>query len=216
MPLLSFPYNGSPFLIKSPDFPESGQYSVAVDNEEFVSDINSRVLQTMGGLENEERTHTFSFNNRVDLDEFITFLKTDVRGKWGRFWMPSWADDFIVLGGDLFGFTAKLSGYTQYVWPALTHRHILAVKNSNMTPGTIWGRYIGAPPVDNGDGTETFSATLDFPYDLSFSNLPTAQGHRHMYIHLCRLVSDSVEIKYYGREDAEISLAVVTIPEEGP
>lgn len=214
MPSVTVPYNGYPLLIKSPDFPESSQYTAAIDNEEFVSDNNSRTLRTMGGRENEERVHTFSFKSRVALEDFLTFLKTDIRGKWGAFWMPSWADDFLVLGGDMFTFTTRWTSYSSRLWPAQTHRHVLIVKNSNIN--TIWGRYIDTAPIDNGDGTETFLATLDFPYDLSYSNLPTEQGHRHMYLHLCRLVNDDVEIRQYGREKAEISLNVVTIPEEAP
>lgn len=206
-------YSGYPLLIKPPDAVQSSQFGVGVDAEEMPGDSGSSVQRTMGGIPNESRTHTFSFATRAEFDEFEQFLRTMAIGRWGAFWMPTWADDLIVLGGDMMGLVAKGNNYTNKIAPSLSFRHLIVQRFGN--PLDFWGRYLTpALCVDNGDGTETINGTLDFPYDLGFAHLPTAQGHRHMFIHLTRLEEDDITIDYFGRDEVEVTLRMITLPEE--
>jgi hypothetical protein len=209
------PYNGYQMLVKPPDGAPTVPFGVGVDVEEFQGDAGSSIQHMLGGLPNESRTHTFSFATRAEFEEFESFLRTIAMGRWGAFWMPSWADDLMVLSGDMFSLLVKGNSYTNKIAPSLSFRHLIVQRFSN--PLDFWGRYLTpAGCVDNGDGTETLQGTIDFPYNLNYANLPSAAGHRHMFLHLCRLEEDDVTIDYIGREEVEVTLKMITLPEEAP
>jgi hypothetical protein len=200
-------FNGLPLLYLPPDLTrESPAMSVGVDVDEFTGDTGGAVQESVGGLPNVLREHTWSFESRVDYWEFEDFL-FDRAGRYAPFWMPSWADDLHVLSGAFGDFTIRWMGYTEKLFPSLAHRRTIIHRNGN--PADYSTREITAA-VDNGDGTETLSGFTG----VGFTNLPTAQGHRHMFLHLCRLDADDITVDYASGENITVKLNVLTIPEE--
>jgi hypothetical protein len=206
--------SGFPLLLLPPDLTnESPSFSVGVDTEEFTGDSGGELRGTMGGQPNHLRQHSFTFQSRAEFAEFDAFVR-DRAGRYEPFWMPSWADDFHVLGGDLFGVSVRYGGYSERLWPSLAYRRILIQRNGN--PEDYWTRYVDGM-TDAEDGTEWFAAVLGFPYPMDFAGLTTAQGHRFMWLHFCRLDADSIDYVFSpSSEMVEVKLAVLTIPEEAP
>ena len=148
----------------------------------------------------------FTFYNRADLYEFIKFFDY-VRGRWGRFYCPTWMKDVVV---------------TSAIGSADTVLDVEAIDWSN-----YWDIGYDVGPAGSNlflwapDGTKVAREIVDEPTTTTLELGKavgidvTAEG---LYALLCsflplsRFATDSIEIKYEAENVAEVQVTFVTIP----
>lgn len=202
---------GRPVLLLPPDLDASSvQRQHTMDSDEFVGDAGERVQRSKPSLPNFSTSVTWLCQTRAQWDDLEQFLRSRA-GKCYSFWIPSWNDDVWVRAAGFFDVLIDYAGYTANYFPQEVFRKFLMVDRTN--PYNWWPRFIGSS-VDNGDGTETISGAIGFPYPGGWTTA-ASDTVRYMIPYLVRLDSDDLEIEYLTGEAVQVTASIFHVPDEG-
>lgn len=146
-------------------------------------------------------------DGRGEIGTFKDFLVAR-RGRAVPFWVPSWRHD-IVMAMDATSTDANVimqeTGYTKHQFSKASRRQLAFI----LSDGSMVLRAVTGSTAP-GNGTEVL--TLDSAVGVSIPAATTMVA----FLHLVRLQSDVVEVKWHHQTLAEASLRFVEVPREIP
>lgn len=146
------------------------------------------------------QSHRWFLNGRTEIDAFRQWLYAR-KGRLSAFWMPTWAQDLVVvedIGSSDTTIDVEYSGYADQVAQGIGRRDI----RIELRDGTVFYRRITAstelsPTVER----LTIASSLGSAVDADAVALVS-------FLHLVRLNADGAEIQWWTWEVAEAALTV--------
>jgi hypothetical protein len=197
-------YNSSEILLKEPNWKDGLGSEFESEGKILDFGLQGFATSVRSGIPDIVQEYEWFLKGRDQMLWFRQFLNRR-KGKFNAFWMPSWNNDFNMIGTTLSGssgFQATEHYYGLLVDGATGRNHVM-VKLRN---GTTIVREISAATVDvdgttlNVVTTTTMGTTFE-PEDVRLASI----------VGWYRLYNDKVTLKYHDRDFVSVKMSLVNV-----